>query len=100
MISNLVINAIQAFTEKGEVIVKTKTNSTSIYIDITDNGPGIAKENIEKIFRPFYSSKGFGKGTGLGLSIVKRICRRTQRSINVRSQTGKGTTFTISLPIK
>ncbi len=100
IISNLVINAFQAFTEKGEITVKTRTNSTSIYIDVIDDGPGIPKENLEKIFRPFYSSKGFGKGTGLGLSIVKRIIDEHNGTIKVRSQVGKGTTFTISLPIK
>jgi PAS domain S-box-containing protein len=100
VISNLVINSIQAFVEKGEVIIKTRTNASSIYIDITDDGPGIPKENIEKIFRPFFSSKGYGKGTGLGLSIVKRIIDEHGGSVNVRSQVGKGTTFTISLPIK
>lgn len=100
VITNLVVNAIQAFTAPGEVIVKTKTNSNSIYIDITDNGPGIPKENLEKIFRPFYSSKGYGKGTGLGLSIVKRIITEHGGSVMVRSQVGKGTTFTISLPVR
>ncbi|MEO8512369.1 MAG: ATP-binding protein [Ignavibacteria bacterium] len=100
VISNLVINAIQAFTEEGEVAVKTRTNSASIYIDVIDNGPGIPKENLEKIFRPFFSSKGFGKGTGLGLSIVKRIIDEHRGTIKVRSQVGKGTTFTISLPFK
>ena len=100
VITNLVVNAIQAFTAPGEVTVKTKTNSNSIYIDITDNGPGIPKENLEKIFRPFYSSKGYGKGTGLGLSIVKRIITEHGGSVMVRSQVGKGTTFTISLPVR
>ncbi len=100
VITNLVVNAIQAFTAPGEVIVKTKTNSNSIYIEVTDNGPGIPKENFEKIFRPFYSSKGYGKGTGLGLSIVKRIITEHGGSVMVRSQVGKGTTFTISLPVR
>lgn len=100
VITNLVINAIQAFTAKGEVTIKTMSNADQIYIDVIDDGPGIPKENLEKIFRPFYSSKGFGKGTGLGLSIVKRIIDEHGGQVKVRSQIGKGTTFTISLPIK
>mgnify|MGYP003513227122 CR=1 FL=1 len=100
VITNLVINAIQALTGPGEVMISTKTNSTSIYIEVSDNGPGIPKENLEKIFRPFFSSKGYGKGTGLGLSIVKRIVTEHGGSIKVLSQVGKGTTFTISLPVK
>lgn len=100
VITNLIINAIQAFTAKGEILVKTSVNSNYINIEVTDDGPGIPKENLEKIFRPFFSSKGYGKGTGLGLSIVKRIVTEHGGNINVRSQAGKGTTFTISLPVK
>jgi two-component system nitrogen regulation sensor histidine kinase GlnL len=100
LITNLVVNAVQAFTGLGEIIIKTKTNSNSVYIEVSDNGPGIPKENLEKIFRPFFSSKGYGKGTGLGLSIVKRIINEHGGSINVKSQVGKGTVFTISLLIK
>lgn len=100
VITNLITNAIQAFSAKGEITVKTRTNSSSVYIDVIDDGPGIPKENTEKIFRPFYSSKGYGKGTGLGLSIVKRIIEEHHGTVKVRSQTGKGTTFTISLPVR
>lgn len=99
VITNIVINAIQVFKGKGEITVKTRSNASSIYIEVIDDGPGIPKENIEKIFRPFYSSKGFGKGTGLGLSIVKKIISEHGGSVDVRSQIGKGTTFTISLPM-
>jgi len=100
VITNLVINAIQAFTSKGEVTIKTKTSASTIIIEVTDDGPGIPKENMEKIFRPFFSSKGYGKGTGLGLSIVKRIINEHKGSVKVLSQTGKGTSFIIQLPIQ
>ena len=99
-LANLVINSIQAFTGSGEVTVKTRANSHSVYLEVSDNGPGIPGENIEKIFRPFFSSKGYGKGTGLGLPIVKRIVEEHSGSIQVRSAPGKGTTFVISLPVK
>lgn len=100
VITNLVVNAIQAFTAQGEVVIKTKTNTNSIHIEVSDDGPGIPKENLEKIFRPFFSSKGYGKGTGLGLSIVKRIINEHGGTVAVRSQVGKGTTFTVMLPVK
>jgi len=100
VITNLVVNAIQAFTANGEIILKTRAGSSDIFIEVSDNGPGIPKELQEKIFRPFYSSKGYGKGTGLGLSIVKRIVNEHDGSVKLRSQTGKGTTFTIRLPVK
>ena len=100
VVTNLVINAIQAFIEKGEISIKTKLNQTFVSIEVSDNGPGIPKENQEKVFRPFYSSKGYGKGTGLGLSIVKRIITEHKGTVKLRSQTGKGTAFTITLPVK
>ena len=99
-LANLVINSIQAFTGSGEVTVKTRANSHSVYIEVSDNGPGIPAGNIEKIFRPFFSSKGYGKGTGLGLPIVKRIIEEHKGSIQVTSTAGKGTNFLITLPVK
>jgi len=99
-LANLVINSIQAFTGSGEVTVKTRANSHSVYIEVSDSGPGIPAENIEKIFRPFFSSKGYGKGTGLGLPIVKRIIEEHKGSIQVTSTAGKGTNFLITLPVK
>lgn len=98
-VSNIVINAIQSFSEEGEICIKTSAEKGNIIIEISDNGPGIPKENIDKIFRPFFSSKGYGKGTGLGLSIVKRIVSEHKGSIKVKSQQNKGTEFIISLPV-
>ena len=67
-------------------------------MEIADNGPGIPKETINKIFDPFYTSKEVGKGTGLGLSIVYSILEKLGGRIMVASEPGKGTTFTIYLP--
>jgi PAS domain S-box-containing protein len=99
VISNIVTNAVQAINSQGEIKIKTSYESSTALIDISDNGPGIPKENLEKIFKPFFSSKGYGKGTGLGLSISKRILKEHGGDITVKSHTGKGTTFTITLPI-
>ncbi len=99
VISNIVTNAMQAINLQGEIKIKTLLESGIAVIDISDNGPGIPKENQEKIFKPFFSSKGYGKGTGLGLSISKRILKEHGGDITVKSHTGKGTTFTITLPV-
>ncbi len=99
VISNIVTNAVQAINLQGEIKIKTYHERGSAVIDISDNGPGIPKENQEKIFKPFFSSKGYGKGTGLGLSISKRILKEHGGDITVKSRTGKGTTFTITLPV-
>jgi PAS domain S-box-containing protein len=99
VISNIVTNAVQAINLQGEIKIKTSHENGIAVIDISDNGPGIPKENLEKIFKPFFSSKGYGKGTGLGLSISKRILKEHGGDITVKSRTGKGTTFTITLPV-
>lgn len=98
VLSNIVANAIQAIPDEGEIKIKSYKSNQMVNIDIKDNGTGISKENLEKIFMPFYSSKAYGKGTGLGLSIVNRIIKEHGGKINVKSLPGKGTTFTISLP--
>jgi signal transduction histidine kinase len=99
VLSNLITNAIQAIKDEGEIRVKTWSSGSSVCIEIQDKGPGIPKENLDKIFLPFYSSKSFGKGTGLGLSIAKKIITEHGGEIRVKSNTGKGTAFTISLPV-
>jgi PAS domain S-box-containing protein len=99
VISNVVVNAIQAIHSEGEIKIKSFIENGTVIVEISDNGPGIPKENHDKIFKPFFSSKGYGKGTGLGLSIAKRILREHSGDITVKSNKGKGTTFTITLPI-
>jgi PAS domain S-box-containing protein len=99
VISNIITNAIQAITGVGEIKIKTSVDDNLAAIEISDNGPGIPKENLDKIFKPFFSSKGYGKGTGLGLSIAKRILKEHNGDITVKSLTGKGTTFKIILPV-
>jgi len=100
VLSNIIINAIQAINQEGEIKIKSSISGNFIKAEISDNGPGIPKENLDKIFKPFFSSKGYGKGTGLGLSIAKRILKEHGGDIIVKSNIGKGTTFALTLPVK
>ncbi|MBK8551084.1 MAG: PAS domain S-box protein [Ignavibacteria bacterium] len=99
VISNIVTNAIQAIPQKGEINIKTCSEDNNVIVEISDTGNGISKENLAKIFLPFYSSKEYGKGTGLGLAIAKRVINEHNGEINVESKVGKGTKFRIIFPI-
>ena len=76
------------------------TKNNEISVEISDNGPGIPKEVLQKIFDPFFTTKEVGKGTGLGLSISYSIIEKLGGRIMVASEEGKGTTFTIYLPVR
>lgn len=97
---NLLVNAAQAIQEKGQVKVRSCLEGDFILVSVSDTGSGIAPENIHRIFDPFYTTKPIGKGTGLGLSIAHDIIKKHGGMIDVESQLGKGTTFTIRLPIR
>jgi PAS domain S-box-containing protein len=96
---NIITNAIQAISREGEIKIKSSASGNFAKVEITDNGQGIPKDNISNIFKPFFSSKGYGKGTGLGLSIAKRIMKEHGGDIWVKSNIGKGTSFFITLPL-
>jgi PAS domain S-box-containing protein len=96
---NLINNSIQALSSLGVITIKTSASNSFVITEISDTGIGISKENLEKIFKPFFSTKGYGKGTGLGLSFAERVIREHQGKIEVSSKQGKGTTFKIFLPI-
>lgn len=97
---NILINASQAIAEKGTIKVKTFLNSQWVCVQISDNGCGISKENIKKLFVPFFSTKPAGQGTGLGLSVSYGIVQDWGGSIHVKSEVSKGSEFTIKLPVK
>lgn len=99
---NLIINAIQAVEEDGRISVSAEFNADAgqIEIRIADTGPGIPREYIDSIFDPFFTTKETGTGTGLGLSISYGIIQEHGGDIQVSTQTGKGTTFTIILPVE
>lgn len=95
---NVIKNANQAMPTGGKLTIKVHKSNENISIDITDTGLGISPDKIKKIFDPFYSNKK--DGIGLGLSITMRIIKMHHGEILVKSQEGKGSTFSIILPIK
>ena len=96
---NILINAAQAIEKQGEIKIVTQQADGHVEIRISDTGSGIAKENIHKIFDPFFTTKDVGKGTGLGMNIAYNIIKKHNGTIDVESNIGKGTTFTIKLPV-
>jgi two-component system NtrC family sensor kinase len=99
VIMNLLVNASHAIEERGEITVRTWHGNGSIFISVSDTGCGMPPEVINRIFEPFYTTKEVGKGTGLGLSITYDIVKGHNGEITVESEPGKGTTFTVRLPI-
>ena len=96
---NLLSNASQAISNKGDITITTKQDGDNIIIDIQDTGCGIDEKYMDNIFDPFFTTKEVGKGTGLGLSISYNIVKKHKGDITVKSEKGKGTTFTITLPL-
>ncbi|MHC4645995.1 MAG: sensor histidine kinase, partial [Planctomycetota bacterium] len=97
VILNLFINAQQAMAGSGELMIRTARHANEATIQISDTGPGIAPEELARIFDAYYSSRP--QGSGLGLPTVKRIVEAHKGGISVDSEPGKGTSFTIRLPI-
>lgn len=96
--TNLLVNAAQAIEKKGKISISTEELDTYVKIVISDNGVGIPKEKMDKIFNPFYTTKPIGEGTGLGLSISLKIIEKHKGKICAESEIGKGTDFIIYLP--
>jgi len=99
VIVNLLNNAKDAIEGSGKIIIETAFINDKVLISVTDNGVGIPEDKINKIFLPFFTTKPVGKGTGLGLSVSFSIIKNLGGSISVESELGKGTTFTIELPV-
>lgn len=99
VIMNLIANAIDACGEGGRVVVATRVGADAVEVAVTDNGAGIDPAIREKIFDPFFTTKPPGEGTGLGLSISYGIVEDHHGQIRVDTETGKGSTFTMRLPI-
>jgi signal transduction histidine kinase len=98
---NIITNAAQAIETQGEIVITTKLRGANhVAIRIADTGCGIPEENLSKIRDPFFTTKEVGKGTGLGLSIVDEIIRSHHGELLVESVVGKGSAFTVVLPIR
>ena len=95
---NIITNAVQVMPDGGTLTIVTREKEKSLEVDIADTGYGMPEEVISKIFDPLYTTKA--KGIGLGLAVCKAIVERHEGNIEVQSEAGKGTTFTIELPLK
>ena len=99
---NIILNAEQAMTDAksmGRLTIKTEEKKGYIKTTFTDDGPGIPAEHLDKIFDPFYTTKGERGGTGLGLSVCHGIVTEHGGKIYAKSKPGKGTIFFVELPI-
>ena len=103
IIINLANNAIDAMPEGGTLAISTAVSARHpgfVELRIRDTGSGIAKDLQKKIFDPFFTTKEVGKGTGLGLSLVHEIVHKHGGTIELESEEGKGTQFTVFLPVR
>jgi signal transduction histidine kinase len=95
---NIITNAGQAMPEGGRIVIKSEIpNPGWVSVSFADAGVGIPEENLDKIFEPLFTSKA--KGIGLGLAIIKTMVEGHGGDIEVQSEVGKGTIFTVRLPI-
>ncbi|MCL6452278.1 MAG: AAA family ATPase [Alicyclobacillus sp.] len=97
---NLLTNAVDAIEGSGEIRISVRQRLDRVEIRISDTGTGMSPEVMRRIFEPFYTTKRLGVGTGLGLSISYGIVERHNGTIEVASEPGRGTTFTVTLPIR
>jgi two-component system NtrC family sensor kinase len=98
VVLNLMTNALHAVDKGGRIEVSAFADDEVLSISISDNGCGIAPENMDKIFNPFFTTKPPGQGTGLGLSMCHTLITGMKGEIRVKSQPGQGATFTVRLP--
>jgi signal transduction histidine kinase len=96
VLTNLILNAVQAMPKGGKLTITGSRKGESLAVAVQDTGVGIAQENLGKVFTPFFTTKA--KGQGLGLAVCKRLTEAQRGTINVSSEVGKGSTFTVTVP--
>jgi signal transduction histidine kinase len=96
---NLLVNAGQSIDANGTITISTGVDDKDAWVSVADTGCGIAPENLNRIFDPFFTTKPVGQGTGLGLSVSHSIVRKHGGRIDVESEVGRGTCFTVRLPL-
>jgi signal transduction histidine kinase len=99
-IFNILLNAVQAIGEKGQIIIESEIESDQVKISVSDTGCGISERDLPKVFDPFFTTKAPGKGTGLGLAVTYNLLLEHKGTIDLQSVLGKGTTAIIILPVK
>jgi two-component system NtrC family sensor kinase len=98
---NLLVNAADALGERGTIVVRTAAaGHDRVIVQVEDDGPGIPPDVLRRVFEPFFTTKEVGKGTGLGLALSYGIVARHGGELRVRSEVGRGTCFTVDLPIR
>ena len=99
MIRNLLLNAVQAIDGEGEISLTTRISANGVELVVADCGHGIAPEQLDRVFEPFFTTRSVGSGKGLGLSVAFHVIKRHGGNIAVDSQYGRGAQFTVALPI-
>jgi signal transduction histidine kinase len=97
---NLLVNAAHAIEERGTITLRTGQDDDVVWVQVQDSGHGIKPEHLSRIFEPFFTTKPVGKGTGLGLSVAYGIVKKHNGRIEVKSDIGQGSSFTVILPKK
>ncbi|WP_156373332.1 ATP-binding protein [Pseudorhodoferax sp. Leaf267] len=98
---NLLVNAAHAIgPERGLIVVRSGDAGSEVWVEVEDNGSGIAPEQLARIFDPFFTTKPVGRGTGLGLSLAYGIVHKHHGRIDVRSEPGRGSCFRVTLPVR
>ncbi|MES2927049.1 MAG: ATP-binding protein [Pseudomonadota bacterium] len=98
---NLLVNAAHAFgPERGLIVVRGGDAGDEVWVEVEDNGSGIAPEHLARVFDPFFTTKPVGRGTGLGLSLAYGIVQKHHGRIDVRSEPGRGSCFRVTLPVR
>ncbi|MGD2127047.1 MAG: ATP-binding protein, partial [Desulfobacteraceae bacterium] len=95
---NLILNAMTAIRKDGEIALETRASKEGVAVRVTDTGPGIPEDHIQKIFDPLFTTRP--EGMGLGLSISADILQKLGGRLSVKNEPGKGASFTVELPLE